>query len=112
MKPIVFALLLATLPACHASAEPRVVHIDAKKFSFSPARIELKKGELVVLELASLDREHGFDVPELDLNASIHPGSPTHIPFTPTRAGTFLFHCDVFCGSGHEEMEGEIVVHE
>jgi heme/copper-type cytochrome/quinol oxidase subunit 2 len=24
--------------------------------------------------------------------------------------GTFVFHCDVFCGSGHEEMAGRIVV--
>jgi cytochrome c oxidase subunit 2 len=25
-------------------------------------------------------------------------------------SGTFPFHCDVFCGEGHEEMTGEIVV--
>jgi hypothetical protein len=28
----------------------------------------------------------------------------------PERAGTFAFHCDVFCGDGHEEMSGRIVV--
>jgi cytochrome c oxidase subunit 2 len=30
----------------------------------------------------------------------------------PDTAGKFFFACDVFCGSGHEEMEGEIVVTE
>ena len=25
---------------------------------------------------------------------------------TPTKIGEFTFLCDVFCGSGHENMEG------
>ena len=29
------------------------------------------------------------------------------IPITPKK---FEFHCSVFCGSGHEEMRGQIVV--
>jgi cytochrome c oxidase subunit 2 len=28
----------------------------------------------------------------------------------PQKAGRFEFHCDVFCGSGHEEMSGILVV--
>ena len=28
----------------------------------------------------------------------------------PEKVGTFDFHCDVFCGSGHEEMAGRIMV--
>jgi heme/copper-type cytochrome/quinol oxidase subunit 2 len=30
--------------------------------------------------------------------------------FTPDRAGSFTFLCDVFCGSGHENMSGTLNV--
>ena len=29
---------------------------------------------------------------------------------TPTKTGEFIFLCDVFCGSGHENMEGTLRV--
>jgi cytochrome c oxidase subunit II len=99
-------------PASAAPKAERVIHVEARKFSFNPARIEVKKGESVVLELVSLDRDHGFSAPELDIRADIKPGAPTRVPFTATKTGTFSFHCDVFCGSGHEGMEGDIVVTE
>jgi len=35
---------------------------------------------------------------------------PVRIAFTPARPGEFEFVCDVFCGSGHEDMTGTLVV--
>ena len=32
------------------------------------------------------------------------------LPVRFTAPGTFEFHCDVFCGSGHEEMSGRFEV--
>lgn len=29
---------------------------------------------------------------------------------TPDKSGEFPFHCDVFCGSGHESMTGTVIV--
>ena len=40
----------------------------------------------------------------------IPPGEMVRVRFTPQKAGTFEFHFDDFCGSGHEEMNGRIVV--
>ena len=34
----------------------------------------------------------------------------TRVQLNPQRAGTFPFHCDYFCGQGHEGMEGVIIV--
>jgi cytochrome c oxidase subunit 2 len=90
--------------------EPRIVAISARKFEFSPAEVTLKLGEPVVLELRTEDVHMGFDAPALGLNADIVPGRIARLPFTPTRAGEFDFACDVFCGSGHEEMGGVIKV--
>ena len=100
---ILAALLLA-------AAQERVIQVTAEKFKFTPAVIELKLGEAVVLELTTLDRRHGFQVPDLKVDENIEPGKVTRVRIVPMKAGTFPFHCDVFCGSGHEEMAGEIVV--
>ena len=99
-----------TRPASTAGASGRVVRISAKRFEFSPAVVHLKKGEPVELELVTEDRSHGFDAPDLGLRADIEPGKPAHLSFVPDRAGTFTFRCDVSCGSGHEDMSGEIDV--
>ena len=90
----------------------RVVKVTARKFEFKPSVITVKKGELVELELTTSDRRHGFDAPELAIHAEIKPGAPTRVQFRPDKAGHFSFHCSVFCGDGHEEMTGEIVVTE
>jgi cytochrome c oxidase subunit 2 len=101
------------LAACASSpAEPRVVRVTAHRFEYEPARVVLKRGERVELEFVSLDCRHGFSAPDLGLRSDITPGKPTRLAFVPERAGTFPFHCDVFCGEGHEDMSGEIVVEE
>ena len=104
------ALVAVALFAATASAQDPVVQITAKRFEFTPATLELKVGVPVVLELVALDRKHGFTAPDLGIDAQVEPGTPLRLRVLPTRPGTFEFHCSVFCGSGHEEMTGQIVV--
>jgi cytochrome c oxidase subunit II len=104
-----FAAILAAASS-DVTAQEKVIQVTAEKFKFTPAVIELKLGEPAVLELTTLDRKHGFQVSDLNIDESIEPGKVTRVRISPAKAGTFLFHCDVFCGSGHEEMAGEIVV--
>ena len=92
-----------------AGAE-QVIHLTAKRFEYTPSEITLKKGVPVVLEITSLDRDHGFKVPELGVRADVKPGETTRVRIVPDRTGRFEFRCDVFCGSGHEDMAGELVV--
>jgi len=103
-------LLLAFAGMAWAQPEPRVIPIRARKFQFSPGELELKLGEPVVLELTTEDVHMGFDAPDLGLHADILPERVARVPFTPRKAGSFEFVCDVFCGSGHEEMGGVIKV--
>ena len=100
-----FALLLAA-----AVSKENVIQVTAERFKFTPAVIQLKVGEPVVLELTALDRKHGFQVPDLKIDETIEPGKVTRVRIVPERAATYDFHCSVFCGSGHEEMTGQIVV--
>jgi cytochrome c oxidase subunit 2 len=36
----------------------------------------------------------------------------SRVRLVPDKVGTFPFVCDIFCGSGHEDMTGTIVVTE
>ena len=93
-----------------AAATEQVIHLTARKFDYSPNQITVKKGQPVVIEIVSLDRKHGFTIPDLKVRSDVKPGAQNVVRFTPDKAGTFNFHCDLFCGSGHEGMAGTLVV--
>ena len=106
----ILAWILISLPGL--AAPEQVIQIKAKRFEYTPNEITLKKGVPVVLELTSLDRLHGFNCPAFKIRGDIKPQQITKISFTPDKAGTFEFHCDNFCGSGHENMTGKFIVAE
>lgn len=93
-----------------AQPAPRVIAVSARRFTFRPDRIALRRGEPVVFELTSEDVVMGFNIPDLHVRTDIVPGRTMRLAVTPERVGTFPFLCDVFCGEGHESMSGEIVV--
>ncbi|MFA5982888.1 MAG: cupredoxin domain-containing protein [Methylococcaceae bacterium] len=87
-----------------------VIQILASRYRFEPAKIVVKKGQAVILEIQSSDRLHGFAIPGLGLRSDARPGQMTRVAIKPEKTGTLTYFCDVFCGSGHEQMSGEIVV--
>src|SRR5471032_1752771 len=88
----------------------RVIKIEARKFRYAPNEIELKKGEAVILELTALDFPHGFSIPDLKLRADLVMGKTVQVRLKPEQEGRIAFLCDNFCGSGHEEMAGVLIV--
>jgi cytochrome c oxidase subunit 2 len=112
---LVLAALLGTgLVGTYVNAQPneQVIQIVAKRFNYTPNVIRLKKGMPVVLEFTTLDVIMGFNVPDLKIRTDIIPGKVSRVHLTPDKVGTFPFLCDVFCGSGHEDMTGNIIVTE
>jgi cytochrome c oxidase subunit 2 len=93
-----------------AAAEERVIKVVARKFVFLPREIALRKGERVTIELTAPEVVMGFNAPDFKIRTDIIPGTPARVTFTPDKAGTFTFLCDVFCGDGHEGMSGQLVV--
>ena len=104
-------MMIVSVLAIAADTE-QVIQITAKRFVYSPRDITVKKGVPVVLEFTTLDRLHGFSCPGLGIRTDIPPQKVTKLRFVPQKAGTFPFHCDNFCGSGHEGMTGTITVTE
>jgi len=96
--------------AVQAAPRAKVVKINAKRFVFGPNHLTLKKGEAVELELTSSDILMGFNLPDFGVRGDIVPEKVTRIRFVPDKTGTFTFLCDIFCGEGHERMQGIITV--
>ena len=107
------AAVLASGSVCTlvvAQPRERVIRIQAKRFSYTPGELTLKKGEPVVLELTTADVMMGFNLPDFNVRADVIPDKVTRVSFTPDKTGTFIFLCDIFCGDKHEEMHGQLTV--
>ncbi|MBO7744684.1 cupredoxin domain-containing protein [Paenibacillus sp. MWE-103] len=82
------------------------ITIKAKRYEFDQPEYTIKKGEPTELTLVSEDGVHGVEIPDLDVK--LDSGKPKVV--TINDAGTYEFHCDVPCGTGHAKMVAKIVV--
>ena len=110
MLAIALASLVSATLGASAQKPRRVIRIKAKRFSYTPNAIKLKKGEPITFELTTADIMMGFNLPDFGVRTDIVPGKTTRLDLTADKTGTFVFLCDVFCGDGHEGMSGELVV--
>jgi cytochrome c oxidase subunit 2 len=90
--------------------EPRVIEVVAKRYEFVPSSIEVMLGEPVKIVVSSGDGFHGFGIKAFDVSKEIARGETVTIEFTPDVAGEFPILCTEYCGEGHEEMKGVLVV--
>ena len=113
-RALLAAALSSTLAgvAAFAIAAPgeRVIRVVAKKWDFTPGTIQARKGETLVLQLTAPEVPMGFNLPDFKVRTDVVPGKDATLKFTPDKTGTFTFLCDIFCGEGHETMNGQLVV--
>ena len=93
-----------------APSKERVIKVIAKKFKFVPEEIKVRRGEAVVLHFTAPEVFMGVSFADFKQRIDIVPGKVATLRLAPEQAGSFVFLCDVFCGSGHEEMSGTLVV--
>jgi cytochrome c oxidase subunit 2 len=113
VRPVLFltALFLVGSLAAGRADSPRRIEILAKRFTYDPDVVTLKRGQPVVLVMRSVDVTHGLKVDELNIQSGeIQKGKETEIQFTPQQTGHFIGQCAHFCGKGHGEMKLQIDV--
>ena len=109
---ILLALLCGPANAQNSPAQPVEIKVTARRFEFDPPKITVQKGQPVRLVITAEDVEHGFAIKEFNVDVKIKAKQTRIVEFTPDRSGRFRFYCSVYCGDGHEEMLGELVVEE
>lgn len=82
----------------------RTIEVHAKRFSFSPSEITVKKGETIDIHLISEDVTHALFVPDLSIKQEVSKGHPQDIIVRPQSTGDFQGQCARFCGAGHGTM--------
>lgn len=105
-------LAVASGPAAAAQqAEPRTIHVVAKRFAFEPSEIEVVEGERVRIAVTSGDGVHGFEIRQFKASSEIpRAGGPVIVEFTADVPGRFPIVCSLYCGEGHDGMRGALVV--
>ena len=111
------AILMATLPGSAQQAvvaEPKVFEVVARRFSFEPATIEVMEGDTVRLLVRSADGPHGVEIKAFKVKKAVpraKPGdSAVTIEFVASAAGEYPILCSEYCGNGHKDMTGTLVV--
>ena len=95
-----------------AQAKAAPIEVHARKYSYSPARIEVQEGDLVSIRFMADDIPHSFTVDDdaYRISKRAAPGHPAVFEFRAEKAGTFPFYCNLTADSGCKNMRGELVV--
>ena len=102
-----------------ATANAKIVNIQAAMDGFDMQEIRVKLGETVKVNLRSLDNEHHTDgggkhqfaIEELGVNVVTEPLSVASGTFVASQAGTFTYFCDICCGGkANPTMNGKLIV--
>ena len=95
------AFALATASA-RASDSATLV---ASNWTFSQTVVTAHVAVPMTLQLTSKEGVHGIQSDALGIPSTmLIPGKTVTVTFTPTKAGTYVVHCSVPCGSGHANM--------
>lgn len=77
----------------------------------STGNLHVPAGRPVKLIMSSNDVIHSFYVPDYRLKQDVVPGQYTEMWFNAPDTGRSTVYCTEYCGTGHSDMMGEIIVH-
>lgn len=89
-----------------STGETKSFEIKAKNWAFEPTEIRVNKGDTVEIKLVN---EEGMHEVEIKGYGKTIKGDGT-VKFTADKTGEFEFICSVFCGTGHDDMIGKLIV--
>jgi len=101
---IILLSLVVVAALAHAQDSARIIEVHAKRFSFTPNEISIRKGEPVRIKLISDDVTHSLVILALHVNQPVKKDRPAEFTLSSDTAGDFQGKCGHFCGSGHGGM--------
>lgn len=90
--------------------ETKTFDISMSRFAFTPSVLNVNVGDTVVINATAKDTTHGISIPEFKVNLVVPKGTTQTSSFVADKAGTYTFRCSVYCGEGHSEMTGTLIV--
>ena len=95
-------------------SEPIDVYILAERFGYQPSVLRLERNVRYRFRMMGIDVNHGVSV-TLNVRLAGHmmrapAGRLSEMIMTFNRPGEYLVYCTVYCGEGHDRMQGKIIV--
>ena len=103
------ALGLGVAPPAQEQGRHEIT-VTAKRYAFSPARIEVTENDVVKITLVAEDIPHSFTIDEYRISKRAAPGRPVTFEFRADKAGAFPFYCNLTIEDGCRKMRGDLVV--
>lgn len=99
-------------PGARVGRDRPTVEVDviSRQFAWEPATITVPQGARVRLRVRSADVTHGVGIFDHGINRQIPGGQTVTVEFVADRAGRFPIYCTVFCGVGHADHRGWLIV--
>ena len=88
----------------------RHVQVTARKYSFTPGRIEVNQDDLVKITLHSEDIAHSLTIDGYRIAKRVGGGQTVTFEFRADQTGTFPIYCNLRQDDGCQKMRGELVV--
>jgi nitrous oxide reductase len=85
-------------------------NIKLSQFKYFPEVISVEKGDRIVLNLDSVDVEHGFFIDGYGIDVLVPEKEFKTIEFVANKSGAFRFRCSSTCGAFHPFMIGKMSV--
>ena len=91
-------------------AVQRHVQVSAKKYAFTPGRIEVNQDDLVKITLHSDDIAHSLTIDAYRIAKRVSGGQTVTFEFRADRGGTFAYFCGLTQDAKCRDMKGILTV--
>ncbi|QFR39132.1 hypothetical protein A9Q91_02760 [Candidatus Gracilibacteria bacterium 28_42_T64] len=81
-----------------------IITLNAKKWEFDTKEIRVKKGEKLTIKVNNTDILHGIAIPDMMIMGD------DEIEVDTSQTGEFLYRCYNYCGEGHQDMIGKLII--
>lgn len=107
------------IPAEQPFEEGELVKLDdetytlkcvAKMWNFDPNTVTVPAGSEVDIYLSAADVVHGFWITHKNVNLMAVPGAVNKTTVEFEKPGEYDIICHEYCGTGHQNMRGKIIV--
>lgn len=79
-------------------------------FTWMPKELTLPEDTPVTFHLTSTDVNHGYQIVRTNGQSMVIPGYVSQFTTTFPEPGEYLVACNEYCGVGHHEMAGKLLV--
>jgi cytochrome c oxidase subunit II len=88
----------------------REFHVVGRDFTFSPARLEVQREDVVKITFTAADMAHSFTSDHYRIAKRAGAGQSVTFEFRADQSGTFEFYCNLTHDERCRNMKGQLVV--